>query len=154
MKVVKLTKLMRIAIPALFVSSLPKSAIGFSFEGGKFGALVGSLLFSSALIMGYSLSGAVGVIAYPFSFWLLGATGVLMIYNSVGMSIAFVKPLCTTCRLLPIIEEHEALHLAGLEQDSDVWNQMRQRYSCENLSLEGDPQICSFCPIPIRLKEH
>ena len=154
MKVVKLSKLMLMAIPPLFVCSLPKNARGFSFERGEFGAFVGSILFSSSLIIGYLLSGAVGILAYPFSLWLLGATGVLMIYNSAGRSIAFVKPLCTTCRLLPIIQEHEALHLAGLDQDSDVWNLMRQRYSWESLSLDGDPTICSFCPIPKRLKEH
>jgi hypothetical protein len=103
---------------------------------------------------GYLLSTVIGAFAYPISIWLLGATGALMIYNSLGPSIAFVKALCSSCRLLPVIQEHEALHLAGLERDEDVWKQMRKRHSCETLSLDEDPRICSFCPIPKRLKEH
>ncbi len=154
MHVVRLSLLVRLAIPSLFISSLPKNAIGFSFERGRFGVLVGSLLICSSLLVGYTLSLLLGVLAYSLSIWLLGATGALMIYNSAGVSIAFVKSLCSSCRLLPIIEEHEALHLAGLERDAEVWNQMRSRYSCEGLSLDGDPGICSFCPIPKRLKEH
>ncbi len=154
MHVVRLSPLVRLAIPSLFISSLPKNAIGFSFEKGRFGVLVGSLLVCSSILIGYTLSGVIGVLSYPLSLWLLGSTGALMIYNSGGVSTAFVKSLCSTCRLLPVIEEHEALHLAGLERDADVWVQMRTRHSCKSLALDGDPGICSFCPIPKRLKEH
>jgi hypothetical protein len=153
-RVVRLSRLLRLSLPSLFICALPKKAIGFSFEKGGFGALVGSLLVCSSLMIGYVLSGVIGLFAFPLSVWLLGATGALMIYNSAGMGIAFVKSLCSSCRLLPVIEEHEALHLAGFERDEDVWNLMRKRHSCKTLSLDGDPGICSFCPIPNRLKEH
>jgi len=76
-----------------------------------------------------------------------------MIYNSTASSLAFVKPICAACRLRPVIEEHEAIHLGGVVEDGVVWREMKKRYSCESLSLDGDPNICSFCPIPKRLKE-
>ncbi len=154
LKVVRLSRFVRFALPPLLVSTLPRSAIGFSFERGMFGTSLGTFLLISSLAIGYTLSKVVGIIAYPVSFWLLGATGAVMIYNSVRRSIAFVKPLCSTCRLLPVIEEHEALHLSGLAREGEVWLQMRERYSPENLWLDSDTGICDFCPIPRRLKEH
>ena len=66
---------------------------------------------------------------------------------------AFVKPICLACRLLPVIEEHEALHLSGVASESAVWGSMKARHSVRSLSLEGDPAVCPFCPIPKRLSE-
>ncbi len=155
MKVVRLTGLVRAAVPALYITSLPRNAIGFSFEGGVFGALCGALLLVASMLIAFVLSRAVGLLlAFPFSMWLIGGSSVLMIYNSAASSLAFVKPLCSGCRLRPIIEEHEAIHLRGVVQDGLVWREMKKRgYSTESLSLDGDPRICTFCPIPKRLKD-
>ncbi len=154
MRVVTLTALVKIAIPPLYITSLPKNAIGFSFERGRFGAVMGGSLLAAGILLAFLLSRAMGVLAVPLAMWLLGSTSLLMIYNSIARSIAFVKPLCARCRLRPIIEEHEAIHLGGVEEDSQVWFEMKKRHSPESLSLEGDSSICFFCPIPKRLKEH
>ena len=154
MRVVTLTALVKIAVPPLYITSLPKNAIGFSFERGKFGVVIGCSLFAAGILLAFLLSRAMGILALPLAMWLLGSTSLVMIYNSVARSIAFVKPLCAGCRLRPIIEEHEAIHLGGVEKDNEVWFEMKKRHSCESLSLEGDSSICSFCPIPKRLKEH
>jgi len=154
MKVVRLTSLVRIVFPVLYITSIPKRAIGFSFERGPFGLLSGSLLFAGSILVAFALSPALGLISLPLALWLLGGTSIVMMYNSTAASIAFVKPLCSSCRLLPIIEEHEAIHLAGVGDDRAIWSEMRRRYSCESLSLIGDPKVCTFCPIPKRLKEH
>jgi hypothetical protein len=153
MRVVQLTGFVKAAVPALYITSLPRNAIGFSFEGGVFGVLCGALLFAASMLIAFVLSGALGLLAFPFSMWLIGGSSVLMIYNSTASSLAFVKPLCAGCRLRPIIEEHEAIHLGGVVHDGLVWREMKKRYSSESLSLEGDPRICTFCPIPKRLKE-
>jgi len=87
------------------------------------------------------------------SFWLLGTTGTVMIAGSTK-PLAFVKPICTRCRLLPIIKEHEAIHLSGLAAEVAVWSSMKSRHSVESLALEADPSICWFCPIPKRLSGH
>ena len=148
-----MTGLVKAAVPALYITSLPRNAIGFSFEGGVFGAVCGALLFAASMLFAFVLSRAVGLLAFPFAMWLIGGSSVLMIYNSAATSLAFVKPLCAGCRLRPIIEEHEAIHLGGVVQDGLVWKEMKKRHSTESLSLEGDPRICTFCPIPKRLKE-
>ncbi len=153
MKVVPLTGLVKIAVPALLISSLPRNAIGFSFERGRFGALCGALLFAASMLIAFILSREIGILALPFAMWLMGGSSVLMIYNSTASSLAFVKPICARCRLRPVIEEHEAIHLGGVVEDGLVWREMKKRHSCESLSLDGDPNICSFCPIPKRLKE-
>jgi len=154
MKVVPLTGLVKLAVPALFISSLPRNAIGFSFERGRFGALSGALLFAASILIAFILSREVGIIlALPFSMWLMGGSSLLMIYNSTANSLAFVKPICAGCRLRPVIEEHEAMHLGGVVAEGVVWREMKKRHSLESLSLEGDPNICWFCPIPKRLKE-
>lgn len=152
MKVVNLSRLLRLTVPSLYISSIPKNAIGFSFESGRFGLLVGASLLASSMVIGFLLSGVVGPFGFPVALWLFGSTGAVMLYNSAWRSVAFVKPLCSRCRLLPVIVDHEALHLGGLEGDADVWQEMKKRYSCESLSIEGDATICSFCPIPKRLE--
>ncbi|MDG6898502.1 MAG: hypothetical protein JRN24_02060 [Nitrososphaerota archaeon] len=149
----RLTLPIRLLIPSLLVASLPKRAIGFSYEGGRSGAVVGSLVLVVSLVLGALLYGVAGVLGALAPVWLLGTTGAAMLANS-RRPIAFVKPLCQGCRLLPVIKEHEAIHLSGVESDGEVWESMRQRYSCESLALAGDPAICAFCPIPKRLKEH
>ncbi len=154
MRVVTLTALVKIAVPPLYITSLPKNAIGFSFERGRFGVFMGGSLFVAGILVAILLSREMGILAVPVAMWLLGGTSLLMIYNGTARSIAFVKPLCAGCRLRPIIEEHEAIHLGGVEKDSQVWFEMKKRHSCESLSLEEDASICSFCPIPKRLKEH
>ena len=154
MKVVPLTGLVKLAVPALFISSLPRSAIGFSFERGRFGAFCGVLLFAASILIAFILSREVGIIlALTLTMWLMGGSSVLMIYNATARSLAFVKPICAGCRLRPVIEEHEAIHLGGVAEDGVVWREMKKRHSWESLSLDGDPDICSFCPIPKRLKE-
>jgi hypothetical protein len=152
-KVVTLSLPIRLAVPSLLVTSLPRRAIGFSFEGGRAGAVTGGGLLAATVLLAGALFQVVGPAGIVAAAWLTGTTGAVMLYNS-ARSVAFVKPLCSGCRLLPVIEEHEALHLSGIESDDEIWRQMRSRHSCESLSLEGDPAICSFCPIPKRLREH
>jgi hypothetical protein len=153
-KVVTLSRKVRVALPSLLVSSIPRSAIGFSFEGGKIGAAIGTAVLAIASIASIVLFPIAGIAAVGMAAWLLGGTGALMIFSSLMPNIAFVKPLCTGCRLLPVIKEHEAIHLSGVDSDKDVWAIMKQRHSVESLALVGDPRICSFCPIAKRLSEH
>ena len=106
----------------------------------------------ASLVTGWLLTGPTGILGYLALFWLVGTTGLVMVVSGLR-PIAFVKPICTRCRLLPIILEHEAIHLSGVAREGEVWTSMRQRHSVESLKLEGDPKICSFCPIPKRLGE-
>ena len=71
----------------------------------------------------------------------------------MGQGVAFVKQMCSTCRLRPIIEEHEKMHLDGESSEEAVWEAARRKYSYDGLGLETDPKIDSFCPIAARLKE-
>jgi len=56
------------------------------------------------------------------------------------------------CRLRPIIEEHESMHLNGERSEDVLWRETRKKYTYEGLSLAGDPKICSFCPIAKKLR--
>ena len=114
--------------------------------------ILGFALTFSSLVIGWLLMGPTGIIGYVAVFWLIGTTGVAMVVSSL-VPLAFVKPICTECRLLPVIVEHEAIHLAGTAREADVWESMRRRHTVESLELDGDPLICSFCPIPKRLSE-
>jgi len=153
MTTVKLSLPMRIIVPALLVSSIPRSAIGFSFERGRTVGLLGGFLIFTSVLLGYMQYPVAGPVGLALSLWLLGSAGALMIATS-ARPLAFVKPLCSGCRLLPVIEEHEAMHLSGEARDEEIWKLMRTRHSCESLRLNGDPSICWFCPIPKRLSEH
>ncbi|MDV3276911.1 MAG: hypothetical protein LYZ69_00415 [Nitrososphaerales archaeon] len=153
MRTLKLSLPVRLLVPSLLVTSYPKNAIGFSFGGGRVGVALGAGLFGASLALGALLYPVAGLLGVGFPLWLLGTAGTAMFLSSLK-PIAFVKPLCSRCRLLPIIQEHEAIHLSGVESDDDVWRSMRSRHSCASLSLDGDPSICWFCPIPRRLKEH
>lgn len=153
MRTLKLSMPMRFLFPSLLVSSMPRNAIGFSFERSRLGSAVGAFVLAGSLTLGALLFRAAGVLGFVLPVWLLGTTGVLMLATSLS-PLAFVKPLCSGCRLLPVIEEHEAIHLAGVESDDEIWNVMRSRHSCESLGLNGDASICWFCPIPKRLSEH
>jgi hypothetical protein len=153
MKVVRLSIPVRLAVPPLLICSIPKRAIGFSFEGGKPALLLGGTLVALTLALSAILFPSTGILGPILFLWLFGSTGAVFLYNG-SRRVAFVKSLCTGCRLLPIIEEHEKIHLGGVESDLEVWNQMRKRHSCESLELVGDKTICTFCPIPKRLSEH
>jgi len=153
-RVVNLSLGVRLLLPPLFFSSIPRRAIGFSFPRGRLGLATGVCLLGVALLIGGALSAAYWSVApMLFFLWILGSTGAVLIYNSVGGGIAFVKPLCSACRLRPIIEEHEAIHLSGAAAEETCWEDARRRYSYSALGLAGDPRICSFCPIARRLRE-
>ncbi len=151
--VVKLSVPLRVMVPALLISAAPLSTRGVSYEGGKLGFAMGLLLTGGSLIIGWMLYPLAGIMGMVVVFWLMGTAGVVMIVNGIR-PLAFVKPICVRCRLLPVIREHEAIHMSGIASDDRVWDSMKTRYSCESLGLDGDPAICTFCPIPKRLREH
>jgi len=150
--VVRLSTPLRILVPALLVTSISARTRGVSFEGGRLGAALGAMLVAVSVVAGWGFYPFAGMAGVAVFLWLFGGAGLLMVANG-ARPMAFVKPICTRCRLLPVIREHEAIHLAGVDSDRQVWADMRTRHSCESLGLDSDPGICSFCPIPIRLKE-
>jgi hypothetical protein len=151
-KVVRLTWAIRAVVPVIFLSTLPMSTRAVSYEGGKFGFTVGALLTAGSIGVGWILYTADGIVGLALTFWAIGSSGLAMM-ASAARPIAFVKPICTRCRLLPVIKEHEAIHMAGVEADGEVWASMRKRHSCGSLGLKTGTQVCSFCPIPKRLEE-
>ncbi len=152
MRVVRLTPLLQLAVPGLALPSLSKSVRGLTLFPGRLGLALGALLVFSSALTGALLAGTAGPIGAVLPVWLIGTAGVATVAGSLRPT-AFVKPICVKCRLLPIIKEHEALHISGVSSEKSVWGSMRTRHSVETLSLEGDPSICSFCPIPKRLAE-
>jgi hypothetical protein len=152
MKVIRLNWALQILIPALIFPSLSKGTRGLTFYPGRMGLALGSLLTASSAVIGILLLGPLGPFGAVLSFWVLGTAGVATVVGTFR-PIAFIKPICTRCRLLPIIKEHEAIHLSGVASEARVWASMRTRHSAESLSLEGDPAICTFCPIPKRISE-
>ena len=151
-RVVTLSPLLQALMPSLLAPTLSKNTRGVSFHGGRSGLILGLVLVVASLVLGWLLRGPTGILGYVVMFWMIGTMGVAMVTSSLK-PLAFVKPICTRCRLLPVIVEHEAIHLAGVAREQAVWASMRKRYSVESLKLEGDPTICSFCPIPKRLSE-
>jgi hypothetical protein len=149
---VTLSRAVRLAFPPLYLSSIPKRAIGFSYPSGREGRVLGIALLSMTFLMGFLLSNVVGFPGFLLMAWLTGGTGALMIYNSTRGRLAFVKSYCSTCRLRPIIEEHERMHLDGEPSEEVVWADARKKYSYEALSLADDPKICVFCPIAKKLR--
>ncbi len=103
--------------------------------------------------LGWMIGGPFRVEGALVGLWLVGTYGVLLMVSSVR-PFTMIKPICTRCRLLPIIKEHESIHLTGISGEREVWASMRTRHSVKSLGLEGDPSICWFCPIPKRLSEH
>jgi hypothetical protein len=152
MKTYNLSIAMRALVPALWVSSLPRNAIGFSFERGRVAAAIGGFLLLASGLLGVLLYPISGIVGLVLPLWIIGTAGGLMVYTALR-PLAFVKPLCAGCRLLPVIEEHEAIHLSGEVSDDEIWKVMRTRHSCDSLGLNDDPNICWFCPIPKRLSE-
>lgn len=150
-RVISLTLSLRVAVPPLFVSSMPKRAVGFSFESGVSGGVTGACLVAATPVLGWFLYEVVGPLGPVLSLWLLGGTGVIMLWGA-ARGLAFIKPPCKCCRLFPIVEEHEALHIGGIESDAEIWAAVKGKYSFEALSLGTDPKICSFCPVAKHLK--
>ncbi len=152
--VIPLSKMLRLLIPPLLVSSLPRRAIGFSFPGGAEGKLLGTSLLMATAVISYMLNTAFGIYPALGMVWLMGGMAVVILYNSTRHGLAFVKQMCSACRLRPIIEEHEIMHLSGEPSEEAVWQETRKKYSYEGLGLGTDPKIHSFCPIAKRLKEN
>ena len=150
--VVRLTLPLQILVPALLLPSFAKSTRALSLFPGRGGQAIGFALLIASCLAGALLAGPTGPWGGIVCVWVLGTAGALMIACSLRPT-AFVKPICVKCRLLPVIKEHEAIHLSGVASEDAVWASMRTRHSIESLSLTGDPAICSFCPIPKRLSE-
>ena len=151
-RVVRLTVPLQLLVPALIFPSLSSSTRGLTFFPGRTGLALGLLLMGSSVLVGILLMGPTGPWGALLSIWALGTAGVASVVGVIRPT-AFIKPICVRCRLLPIIKEHEAIHLSGVTSEKKVWASMRLRHSVKSLSLEGDPSICSFCPIPKRLSE-
>jgi hypothetical protein len=151
---VTLSRAVRLAFPPLLLSSLPKRAIGFSYPSGREGRVLGVALLSMTFLIGFLLSPTLGLPGFLLMAWLTGGTASLMLYNSTVGRVAFVKSYCSTCRLRPLIEEHEAMHLYGEPSEDVVWGETKKKYTYEGLSLANDPKICSFCPIAKKLRTH
>ena len=152
MKVVRLTVPLRVLVPALALPTLSKSTRGLTLYPGRPGSALGLLLMGASGLVGFMLYAPTGPVGPILSAWLIGTAGGAIFAASLAPT-AFVKPICTTCRLLPTIKEHEAIPLAGIGSENAVWSSMKTRHSVESLSLVGDPAICPFCPIPKRLSE-
>ena len=152
MHVVQLGWPVQILIPALIFPSLSSSTRGLTFYPGRTGMALGAALVLASVTVGYLLIRPTGVVGPFLSAWVLGTAGVATLVGAVRPT-AYVKPICIRCRLLPIIKEHEAIHLTGVTSEKAVWASMKTRHSRSSLSLDGDPAICSFCPIPRRLSE-
>jgi len=152
--VVPLSNMLKLALPPLWVSSLPKKAIGFSLPRGVEGKLLGACILVATTAIALLAAESFGAVALLGIVWLTGGTGVLMVYNSTRQGVAFVKHMCSTCRLRPIIEEHEIMHLRGEPSEEVVWRETQKKYSYDGLGLGTDPKIHSFCPIAKRLKEN
>ncbi len=153
-RVITLSNLVKVALPPLFIASLPKRAIGFSYPRGREGQALGISLLILTVTLSLGLSRSLGLLAIPLAFWVIGGTSAVVMYNCATRGMAFVKELCSTCRLRPLIEEHEAMHLEGEGCEGPVWTATKQRYSYDGLGLGNDPRICSFCPIAKHLKEN
>jgi hypothetical protein len=153
MKVVRLTLPLQLLVPMLLFPSLPKRTRGLTLFPGRTGLIIGSLMVAASILVGGLLVRSTGPWGAVLSLWVLGTGGVVMVFASQSPT-AFVKPICVRCRLLPVIKEHEAIHLSGVASEKAVWDSMKTRHTVESLSLRGDPAICSFCPIPKRLAEH
>ena len=151
LKVVRLTAPLQLLVPTLLLPSLSKGTRGLSFYPGRSGLGIGLALLVASLLVGALLVGPTGPWGWIASFWVLGTAGIVIVASALRPT-AFVKPICVKCRLLPIIKEHEAIHLSGVASENAVWESMRSRHSVESLALAGDPAICSFCPIPRRLR--
>ena len=153
MRVVRLTAPLQALVPLLGVPSLSKSTRAFTLFPGKVGGALGVALMGASAVLVYLLYPSTGIPGAALTVWLLGTAGAVT-FAAALKPTAFVKPICARCRLLPVIKEHEAIHLTGVASERAVWRAMRERHSVESLGLEGDPAICSFCPIPKRLAEH
>ena len=153
-RIVVLSNVVKLLFPPLFFSSIPKRAIGFSYPSGREGRLIGAALVAATGIVSFLMMKTVGVPGLVLAAWLTGGTAGLIIYNSTRQRVAFVKQYCQSCRLRPLIEEHEAMHLGGEAREEAVWAAARRKYSYQSLALADDPRICSFCPIAKKLREH
>ena len=151
LKVVTLSPLAYLAVPLLTIPAFPKATRGFALFPGRAGVVVGGALTAAAACLTFLLGSIYGVFALAV-FWAFGTYGLAMAVGSFRPA-AFVKPICTKCRLLPVIKEHESIHHCGVPGERDVWSSMKKRHSVESLKLSGDPAICKFCPIPKRLAE-
>ena len=152
MKVVRLDRRVQALVPLLAVASVSRSTRGLTLYPGRGGSALGAALVAASVAIAYELLGT-GVLGPLLAVWLLGTAGVATLLASFRPT-AFVKPICVSCRLLPVIREHEAIHLTGVASERAVWDSMKTRHTTKSLSLEGDPAICPFCPIPKRLSEH
>jgi hypothetical protein len=152
-RVVVLSKKVQLLFPPLLLGALPRNSIGFSYPTGIVGLILGGASAAATVGMSFIISSRFGIATIPIVLWLVGGTSTLIVYNSLGTGVVFIKPLCSTCRFREIIIEHERFHLGGIESEREVWRLARTRHDVADLNLDSDTSLCPQCPIPQRFRQ-
>ncbi len=137
-------------LPFIILASFRKKVLAFTMLKGKTELFVGIALVPSSLIIGRALYLLIGGYAYPLLLWVIGGIGVMMIVHSLSSGLIFVKPMCNSCTFLPLILEHENLHISGIGGEAQVWSKIQKKYDWQK--LKKPQQICPHCPIPGHMK--
>jgi len=137
-------------LPFIILVSFRKKVLAFTMLRGKTELFVGIALVPASLIVGRALYLLIGGYAYPLLLWVLGGVGIMMIVHSLSSGLIFVKPMCNSCTFLPLILEHEKLHISGIRDETQVWSKIRKMYDWHK--IRKPKQICSHCPIPGHMK--
>ena len=142
--------LIYVILPFIILASFRKKVLAFTMLKGRTELFVGIALIPTSIIIGRAFYLLIGGYAYPLLFWVLGGMGVMMIVHSLSPGLIFVKPMCNSCTFLPLILEHENLHISGIRGETQVWSKIKKIYDWQK--IRKPQQICAHCAIPGRMK--
>lgn len=141
-----LSPLIYAILPFIILVSFRKKVLAFTMMKGKSELYVGMALIPASIVIGRAFYFLVGGYSYPLVFWVLGGVGIMMVVHSLSPGLIFVKPMCNACTFLPLIMEHENLHISGIHGEVQVWSRIKEKYDWKK--IRKPQKICPHCPIP------
>ncbi len=133
-------------LPFIILASFRKKVLAFTMLKRKSELYVGLALIPTSVIVGQAFYFLIGWYSYPLLLWVLGGIGVIMVVHSLSSGLIFVKPMCNSCSFLPLILEHENLHISGIRGEAQVWSKIKKMYDWQ--TIRKPQKICLHCPIP------
>lgn len=133
-------------LPVIILACYRKRMLAFTMLKSRSELFVGLALVPTSLIVAWAFYFVIGGYSYPLLMWTLGGVGVMMVVHSLSSGLIFVKPKCNSCSFLPLIIEHENLHIAGIHSEAKVWASIKERFNWE--TVIKPQKVCAHCPIP------
>jgi len=152
-RVVVIGPLILAILPQLLIHYLDKRNLAFSLTRDNVMGFLGTLFVGIWIGLSIIFTKYLWIFSYIIFFILIGAYGMLIIFNTYVEGIVFIRKKCNSCKFRNLIIDHERIHLGSNVSEEKVWEMLKKVYTAQEFDVYENGTICDYCPIPAHLIE-